>query len=162
MGPWATWYSAWSSGWQPCLQQGVGAGWSLKSLSTPFIQWFSDSTIIFQEKMFQKSTILLLQLTASQYYSGGFIQPWSDYFIFPIPSDFGRSRVSYQKQAILCLGFWGNQAEEDSHLLIAPLQQQNHTLLERPLAVWVGTLVSGHGGDGSAVVLYDLSSLFQP
>ena len=42
MGAWAAWSSIWYGGWWPCLQQGVGALWSLRSLPTQAILWFYD------------------------------------------------------------------------------------------------------------------------
>lgn len=45
MGSWATWPSR----WEPCLLQGVGTEWSLRSLPTQLILWFYYSIIKWQE-----------------------------------------------------------------------------------------------------------------
>jgi len=37
---WMWLWAAWSAGWRPCTQQGVGTGWSLWSFSTQAILWF--------------------------------------------------------------------------------------------------------------------------
>ena len=46
MGPWAAWAGIKCGGWWPCLWWGVGASWSLRSLSTQAILWFYNSMIL--------------------------------------------------------------------------------------------------------------------
>ena len=43
MWPWAIRSSTWSSSWQPCLWQGFGTWWSLRSLPTQAILWFYEN-----------------------------------------------------------------------------------------------------------------------
>ena len=51
---WMVFWAAWSGGGQPCLWQGVGTRWSLRSLPTQAILWFYNSLIL----SFSDSTIL--------------------------------------------------------------------------------------------------------